>query len=68
MDFAIHHSMRERGHFAKAIGLSIPQFSVLMQLHYRGVCGRINLTGKGEKTLSAKTDLEFIRLGALLKV
>ena len=39
MDFAMHHSMRERVHFAKATGLSMPQFGILMQLHYRGNCG-----------------------------
>ncbi len=54
MDIAMHLSMRERGHFAKATGLSMPQFCVLMQLHYRGVCGRINLTGKGEKPFRRK--------------
>jgi DNA-binding MarR family transcriptional regulator len=39
MDMAMHYSLRERSHFAKATGLSMPQFGILMQLHYRGNCG-----------------------------
>jgi len=39
MDFAMHHSMRGWGLFAKSMGLSMPQFSILMQLHHRGNCG-----------------------------
>jgi len=39
MDLAIHRSMRGWAHHAKASGLSIPQFSILMQLHHGGHCG-----------------------------
>ncbi len=39
VDMAVHYSMRASGHFVKAMGLSMPQFSLLMQLHYRGICG-----------------------------
>lgn len=39
MDAFMHRSMRGWGLFAKSTGLSMPQFSVLMQLHYRGACG-----------------------------
>ncbi|MGE5642724.1 MAG: MarR family winged helix-turn-helix transcriptional regulator, partial [Byssovorax cruenta] len=39
MDIFMHRSMRGWGRFAKSTGLSMPQFSVLMQLHYRGACG-----------------------------
>lgn len=36
MDLFMHRSMHGWGRFAKSTGLSMPQFSVLMQLHYRG--------------------------------
>ena len=35
----MHRSMRGWSHFAKTTGLSMPQFSILMQLHYKGTCG-----------------------------
>ena len=33
----MHRSMRGWSQFAKSTGLSMPQFSILMQLHYSGV-------------------------------
>jgi DNA-binding MarR family transcriptional regulator len=39
MDVFMHRSMRGWGRFAKSTGLSMPQFSILMQLHYKGACG-----------------------------
>jgi DNA-binding MarR family transcriptional regulator len=39
MDVFMHRSMRGWGLFAKSIGLSMPQFGILMQLHHRGNCG-----------------------------
>ena len=39
MDVFMHRSMRGWMHFAKSTGLSMPQFSILMQLHHRGACG-----------------------------
>ena len=39
MDVAMHRSWRERSHFARATGLSMPQFGILMHLHYRSTCG-----------------------------
>ena len=39
MDVFMHRSMRGWNRFAKTTGLSMPQFSILMQLHYRGACG-----------------------------
>lgn len=38
MDAFMHRSMHSWVHFAKSTGLSMPQFSVLMQLHHRGNC------------------------------
>ena len=39
MDVSTHYSQRSWAHHAKATGLSMPQFSILMQLFYRGNSG-----------------------------
>jgi DNA-binding MarR family transcriptional regulator len=57
MDIAMHYSMRASGHFTKARGLSMPQFSILMQLHYRGVCGMSEVSERFEITPAAASQL-----------
>lgn len=57
MDMAMHHSMRERSHFAKASGLSMPQFGILMQLHYRGNCGVSDIGDRFDITNAAASQL-----------
>ena len=57
MDFAMHHTMRERAHFAKAIGMSMPQFGILMQLHYRHNCGVSDLSERFDITNAAASQL-----------
>lgn len=57
MDFAMHHSMRERAHFAKATGLSMPQFGILMQLHYRGNCAVGDIGERFDITNAAASQL-----------
>src|SRR5687768_8246736 len=57
MDFAMHHSMREHAHFAKASGLSMPQFGILMQLHYRGNCGVSDIGERFDITNAAASQL-----------
>jgi len=57
MDFAMHHSIRERAHFAKATGLSMPQFGILMQLHYRGNCGVSDIGERFDITNAAASQL-----------
>ena len=57
MDFAMHHTMRERVHFAKATGLSMPQFGILMQLHYHKDCGVSDLSGRFDITSAAASQL-----------
>lgn len=39
MDVITTRSMRERSHFVKASGLSMPQFGILMHLYYSTNCG-----------------------------
>jgi len=57
MDTAMHYSMRASGHFMKVRGLSTPQFSLLMQLHYRGVCGMSQISEQFEITPPAASQL-----------
>jgi DNA-binding MarR family transcriptional regulator len=57
MDFAMHHSMRERAHFAKTTGLSMPQFGILMQLHYRGNCAVSDISDRFDITNAAASQL-----------
>lgn len=57
MDIAMHYSLRERAHFAKATGLSMPQFGILMQLHYRGNCGVSDISGRFDITNAAASQL-----------
>jgi DNA-binding MarR family transcriptional regulator len=57
MDFAMHQSMRERAHFAKATGLSMPQFGILMQLHYRKNCGVSEIGERFDITNAAASQL-----------
>jgi DNA-binding MarR family transcriptional regulator len=57
MDIAMHRSMRDRTHFAKAKGLSMAQFGLLMQLHYRGNCGVTDISERFEITSAAVSQL-----------
>lgn len=53
MDVSTHYSMRGWAHHAKATGLSMPQFSILMQLFYRGSCGISEISERFEITSAA---------------
>jgi DNA-binding MarR family transcriptional regulator len=53
MDIAIHRSMRGWSHHARASGLSMPQFSILMQLQHHGHCGVSDLSERFEITPAA---------------
>jgi DNA-binding MarR family transcriptional regulator len=57
MDVFMHRSMRGWGLFAKSTGLSMPQFSILMQLHYRGACGMSEISERFEVTPAAASQL-----------
>ena len=57
MDIAMHWTMRERIHFAKATGLSLPQFGILMQLHHRGDCGVSDISERFDITAPAASQL-----------
>jgi DNA-binding MarR family transcriptional regulator len=57
MDVFMHRSMRGWGLFAKSIGLSMPQFSILMQLHHRGNCGIGDVSERFDITSAAASQL-----------
>lgn len=53
----MHRSMRSWGRFAKATGLSMPQFSLLMQLHHKGACGMSTVSEGFDITPAAASQL-----------
>ena len=52
-----HRSMRDQSRYAKSTGLSMPQFSILMQLHYRGHCGIGDISERFDITNAAASQL-----------
>lgn len=57
MDVFMNRSMRSWHLFAKSTGLSMPQFSVLMQLHHKGACGMSDISERFEITPAAASQL-----------
>ena len=57
MDAFMHRSMRGWNHFAKSTGLSMPQFSILMQLHHKGPCGMSEVSDRFDITAAAASQL-----------
>lgn len=57
MDVFMHRSMRGMNHFAKSTGLSMPQFSIMMQLHYRGACGVSEISERFDVSTAAASQL-----------
>jgi DNA-binding MarR family transcriptional regulator len=57
MDVFMHRSMRGWGLFAKSMGLSMPQFGILMQLHHRGNCGIGDISERFDITNAAASQL-----------
>src|SRR5512141_2236157 len=53
VDISAQHSMRGWSHHAKATGLSMPQFSILMQLYHRGDCGISDISDRFEISTAA---------------
>ena len=70
MDVFMHRSMRGWGRFAKSTGLSMPQFSVLMQLHYRGACGMSKVSEGFDITPAAASQLvdKLVQSGLIQRV
>jgi DNA-binding MarR family transcriptional regulator len=57
MDVFMHRSMRGWWRYAKSTGLSMPQFSILMQLHHRGPCGMSGISEGYDITPAATSQL-----------
>jgi DNA-binding MarR family transcriptional regulator len=57
MDVFMHRSMRGWGQFAKSSGLSMPQISILMQLHYKGTCGLSQISERFDISAAAASQL-----------
>lgn len=69
MDVFMHRSMRGWGHFAKSTGLSMPQMSILMQLHYRGPCGISDISDRFDFSPAAASQLvdKLVQAGYLAR-
>ena len=57
MDVFMHRSMRGWWRYAKSSGLSMPQFSILMQLHHKGACGMSGISEGYDITPAATSQL-----------
>jgi DNA-binding MarR family transcriptional regulator len=57
LDAALHRSMRERARFARATGLSVPQFGILMHLHYQSNCGISDISGRFDISAAAASQM-----------
>jgi DNA-binding MarR family transcriptional regulator len=57
MDVFMHRSMRGWGRFAKSTGLTMPQLSILMQLHHKGSCGMSEISERFDVTPAAASQL-----------
>ena len=57
MDVFMHRSMRGWSLFAKSVGLSMAQFSILLQLHHKGACGMSEVSERFEITPAAASQL-----------
>ena len=67
MDVFMHRSMRGWSHFAKSTGLSMPQISILMQLHHKGPCGMSEISDRFDITAAAASQLveKLVQVGYL---
>ncbi|HKJ39753.1 MAG TPA: MarR family transcriptional regulator [Anaerolineales bacterium] len=69
MDVFMHRSMRGWGRYAKSTGLSMPQFSVLMQLHHKGACGMSEISERFQVTPAAASQLvdKLVQAGFIVR-
>jgi DNA-binding MarR family transcriptional regulator len=67
MDLITHRAFREQARFVKASGLTMAQFGILMQLHYRQRCGISDISNHMDITSAAASQLvEKLVQGELL--
>jgi DNA-binding MarR family transcriptional regulator len=70
MEVFMHRSMRGWSHFAKNSGLSMQQFSLIMQLYHRGACGVSSISESFEITNAAASQMvdKLVQLGYLERI
>jgi MarR family transcriptional regulator, organic hydroperoxide resistance regulator len=57
MDVFATRSMHDWSHYVKTTGLSMPQFGILMHLHYREHCGVSHISERMEISAAAASQL-----------
>lgn len=69
MDVFMHRSMSGWKQFAKSCGLSMPQFSILIQLHHRGAFSMSEVSERFEITPAAASQLvdKLVQNGFVLR-
>jgi len=70
MDVFMHRSMRGWGRYAKSTGLSMPQFSIMMQLYHKGACGMSSISEGYNITPAAASQLvdKLVHSGLIQRV
>ena len=69
MDIFMQRSMRGWWRFAKTTGLSMPQFSMMMQMYHRGACGMSEVSERFEITPAAASQLvdKLVQSGFIMR-
>lgn len=69
MDVFMQRSMSSWWRFAKSTGLSMPQFSLMMQMYHRGACGMSGLSERFEITPAAASQMvdKLVQSGFILR-
>ncbi|MCS6992752.1 MAG: MarR family transcriptional regulator [Anaerolineales bacterium] len=67
IDQVTHRAFREHIRFVKASGLTMPQFNILMQLHYQHECGLSDISARMEISNAAASQLveKLVQAGLL---
>ncbi|NWG06956.1 MAG: MarR family transcriptional regulator [Chloroflexi bacterium] len=69
MDVFLHRSMRGWWRFARSTGLSMPQFSMMMQMYHYGACGMSEVSERFEITPAAASQLadKLVQSGLIMR-
>ena len=57
MDVFMQRSMHGWMHYVKSTGLSMPQFNILMHIHYKGACGLSEISDRFDISAAAASQL-----------
>jgi DNA-binding MarR family transcriptional regulator len=69
VDVFMQRSMGNWWRFARSTGLSMPQFSLMMQMYHRGACGMSGLSERFEITPAAASQMveKLVQSGFILR-